>query len=206
MNIRLCIRKLLLLFSKGFKDRKDTRSIQTTSRTISESLSCGMENRWIKRKDTTKSVREQYYTQKRQTQWTTSVAQSMPNKVSLYRCDDDELLGLMSYRINEKGMAIEVVYVESAGHSNANLLRQTCGQKKYIGIAEALFAYAAMISVDAGFGGVLFFRAKTTELRTYYMKEFGSVPLGQYDPFRMIIWEDAADQLISEYRTVSENE
>lgn len=49
------------------------------------------------------------------------------------------------------------------------------------------------------------FRAKTTELRTYYMKAFGAVPLGQYDPFRMIIWEDAAYQLISEYRTVSEN-
>ena len=137
-------------------------------------------------------------TQKWQTQWTTSAAQSMPNKVALHRCDDDELLGLMSYRINEKGMAVEVIYVESAGHSNANLLKQTDGQKKYIGIAKAL--------LDAGFGGVLFFRAKTTELRTYYMKAFGAVPLGQYDPFRMIIWEDAAKQLISEYRTVSENE
>lgn len=145
-------------------------------------------------------------TQKWQTQWTTSAAQSMPNKVALHRCDDDELLGLMSYRINEKGIAVEVIYVESAGHSNANLLKQTDGQKKYIGIAKALFAYAAKISVDAGFDGVLFFRAKTTELRTYYMKAFGAVPLGQYDPFRMIIWEDVADQLISEYRTVSENE
>lgn len=144
-------------------------------------------------------------TQTWQTQWTSSAAQDMPNKVALHRCDDDELLGLMSYRIDERGMAVEVVYVESAGHSNANMLKQTGGQKKYIGIAKALFAYAAKISIDAGFGGVLFFRAKTTELRTYYMKAFGAVPLGQYDPFRMIIWEDAADQLISEYRTVSEN-
>ena len=145
-------------------------------------------------------------TQTWQTQWTSSAAQDMPNKVALHRCDDDELLGLMSYRIDERGMAVEVVYVESAGHSNANMLKQTGGQKKYIGIAKALFAYAAKISIDAGFGGVLFFRAKTTELRTYYMKAFGAVPLGQYDPFRMIIWEDAAEQLISEYRTVSENE
>ena len=144
-------------------------------------------------------------TQTWQTQWTSSAAQDMPNKVALHRCDDDELLGLMSYQINKKGMAVEVIYVESTGHSNANLLKQTGGQKKYIGIAKALFAYAAKISVDAGFGGVLFFRAKTTELRTYYMKAFGAVPLGQYDPFRMI-WEDAAEQLISEYRTVSENE
>ena len=95
-------------------------------------------------------------TQKWQSQWTTLAAQGMPNKVALHRCDDNELLGLMSYQINEKGMAVEVVYVESAGHSNANLLKQTGGQKKYIGIAKALFAYAAKISVDAGFGGVLF--------------------------------------------------
>ena len=63
-------------------------------------------------------------TQKWQTQWTSSAAQGMPNKVALHRCDDDELLGLMSYQINEKDMAVEVIYVESAGHSNANLLRR----------------------------------------------------------------------------------
>lgn len=51
----------------------------------------------------------------------------------------------------------------------------------------------------------MFFRAKTTELRSYYMKEFGAVPLGQYDPFRMIIWEDAAEQIVSEYKAVNEN-
>ena len=97
------------------------------------------------------------------------------------------------------------MYVESAGHSNANLLRQNNRPKKYYGIAKALFAYAIGVSVDAGFGGVLFFRAKTTELRSYYMKEFGAVPLGQYDPFRMIIWEDAAEQIVSEYKAVNEN-
>ena len=68
-------------------------------------------------------------TQKWQSQWTTLAAQGMPNKVALHRCDDNELLGLMSYQINEKGMAVEVVYVESAGHSNANLLRQS-GRKQ----------------------------------------------------------------------------
>ncbi|MFR1803020.1 MAG: hypothetical protein ACLSWS_13425 [Faecalispora jeddahensis] len=47
----------------------------------------------------------------------------MPNKVALHKCKDDELLGLMSYQINEKEMAVGVVYMESAGHSNANLLK-----------------------------------------------------------------------------------
>lgn len=140
-----------------------------------------------------------------QTRWNTPEISAMPNKVGLHRADDGELLGLMSYRLDERGMAVEVVYVESAGHSNANLLRQNNRPKKYYGIAKALFAYAIFVSLDAGFGGVLFFRAKTTELRSYYMKEFGAVPLGQYDPFRMIIWEDAAEQIVSEYKAVNEN-
>ena len=126
-----------------------------------------------------------------QTQWTSQAAQEMPNKVALRRRDNAELLGLMSYTLDEKGLAVEIIYLESAGHSNAN---------QYIGIAKALFAYAAAVSVEAGFGGVLFFKAKTTELREYYIREFGAMPLGSYDPFRLIIWEDAAEHIIAEYQ------
>ena len=135
-----------------------------------------------------------------QTQWTSRAAREMPNKVALRRRDDAELLGLMSYELDEKGLAVEIIYLESAGHSNANLLHTKGGQKKYIGIAKALFAYAAAVSVEAGFGGVLFFKAKTSELREYYIREFGAMPLGSYDPFRLIIWEDAAERIISEYQ------
>ena len=135
-----------------------------------------------------------------QTQWTSRAAREMPNKVALRRRDNAELLGLMSYEFDEKGLAVEVIYLESAGHSNANLLHTKGGQKKYIGIAKALFAYAASVSVEAGFGGVLFFKAKTSELREYYIREFGAMPLGSYDPFRLIIWEDAAERIISEYQ------
>lgn len=134
-----------------------------------------------------------------QTNWTSKAASDMPNKVALRRSDDNELLGLMSYDLNEKGLAVEIIYIESAGHSNANLLKETGGRKKYVGVAKALFAYAVKVSMDAGFGGVLYFRAKTSQLRDHYIKKFGAVPLGQYDPFRLIIWEDAAEEIISEY-------
>lgn len=135
-----------------------------------------------------------------QTQWTSQAVQERPNKVALRRRDNAELLGLMSYTLDEKGLAVEIIYLESAGHSNANLLRTRGGEKKYIGIAKALFAHAAAVSVEAGFGGVLFFKAKTTELREYYIREFGAMPLGSYDPFRLIIWEDAAEYIIAEYQ------
>ena len=71
----------------------------------------------------------------------------MPNKVALRRRDNAELLGLMSYEFDEKGLAVEVIYLESAGHSDAKLLHARRGQKKYIGIAKAFFAYAAAVSV-----------------------------------------------------------
>lgn len=105
----------------------------------------------------------------------------------------------MSYDLDECALAVEVIYLESAYLSNANLLRISGKQKRYIGIAKAMFAYAVQISIDAGFDGVLIFKAKTSELLRYYMDEFDARPVGAYDPFRLVIWEDAAAQLIEEY-------
>lgn len=134
-----------------------------------------------------------------QTRWTTKAVLHMPNKVALHRSDNGQLLGLMSYRLDQSGLAVEVIYLESAAHSNANLLHE--GQpKKYVGIAKALLAYAVYASIDAGFDGVIYFKAKTSRLREYYIQQFGAMPLGSYDPFRLIIWEDAAQDLIAEYQ------
>ena len=135
-----------------------------------------------------------------QTSWTTAFALGLSNKVALRRADDGELLGLMSYELDEKGLAVEAIYMESARHSNANLLHAEGGHKRYYGIAKAMFAYAVQVSLDAGFDGVLVFKAKTSELLDYYVWEFGARRATVYDPFRMIIWEDAAERIIAEFR------
>lgn len=134
-----------------------------------------------------------------QTRWTSRAALNMPNKVVLRRVDTGELLGLMAYAVDNRSLAVEIIYVESAGHSNANLLHETGGEKKYIGIAKALFAYAVSVSLESGFDGVLVFKAKTTELVEYYIREFGARHAGSYDPFRLVIWEDAAQELIKPF-------
>lgn len=138
-----------------------------------------------------------------QTSWTTAFALGLPNKVALRRTDNGELLGLMSYELDERGLAVEVIYMESARHSNANLLHAEGGYKRYYGIAKALFAYAVQVSLDAGFDGVLVFKAKTSELLEYYARAFGARRAAAYDPFRMIIWEDAAERIIAEFRRES---
>ena len=135
-------------------------------------------------------------TTKWQTKWTSKAAQDMPNKVALRRTDTNELLGLMAYTVDDAILAVEIIYVESADHSNANLLHEIDGEKKYIGIAKALFAYAVSISMESGYDGVLVFKAKTSELVEYYIREFGASHVGSYDPFRLVIWEDAARELI----------
>lgn len=109
-----------------------------------------------------------------QTNWETPFAVELPNKVALHRADDGELLGLMSYELDTAALAVEIIYVESARHSNANLLHAEGRRKRYVGIAKALFAYAIQVSFDHGFDGVLYFRAKTTELVEYYAQEFGA--------------------------------
>lgn len=134
-----------------------------------------------------------------QTQWTTAYASQLPNKVALHREDDDALLGLLSYEVDEGLLAVEVIYLESAPHSNANLLHATGDRKKYTGIAKALFAYAVQVSMESGFDGVLIFKAKTSELLDYYVREFGARQVAAYDPFRLVIWEDAASNLIAEF-------
>ena len=135
-----------------------------------------------------------------QTSWTTRAVQSMPNKVALKRADDGELLGLMSYKAEDSILAVEIIYIESAAHSNANLLHKTGTEKKYVDIVRALFAYAVSVSLEAGYGGVLVFKAKNDDLLEYYMKEFGAVQVGRYDPYRLVIWEDEAEEIISAYR------
>lgn len=136
-----------------------------------------------------------------QTAWTTPYAKQLPNKVALHRMDNDELLGLMSYELDEDGLAVEILYLENARHSNANLLYLEGGSKKYFGIAKALFAYAIQISLDEGFDGILIFKAKTSELLDYYMNNFGARQVASYDPFRLVIWEDAAATILSDFIT-----
>lgn len=75
----------------------------------------------------------------------------------------------MSYALDEKGLAVEIIYMESVRHSNANVLHAEGGHKRYYGIAKALFAYAVQVSLDAGFDGVLVFKAKTSKLLDYYV-------------------------------------
>lgn len=139
-------------------------------------------------------------TRNRQTCGETPFAAQLPNKVALCRSDNGELLGLMPYELEEKSLVAEIIYAESARHSNANLLHAEGGYKRYYEIAEALFAYAVQVSLNAEFDSALVFKAETSDLLDYYAGEFCARRAAAYDPFRMIIWEDAAEKIVAEFR------
>lgn len=77
------------------------------------------------------------------------------------------------------------------------------GYKRYYEIAKTLFVYAVQVSLDAGFDGILVFKAKTSDLLDYYAQAFGARWAAAYDPFWMIIWEDVAERIIAEFRRES---
>lgn len=62
-----------------------------------------------------------------------------------------------------------------------------------------MLAYAVQISLNAGYDGVLIFKAKTSEPLAYYTEAFGARQVASYDPFRLVIWEDAAADIIADY-------
>ena len=70
----------------------------------------------------------------------------------------------------------------------------------YSCLGKALFAYAVSISMENGYDGVLVFKAKTSELVEYYIRELGASHVGSYDPFRLVIWEDAAQELVDYFK------
>lgn len=72
-------------------------------------------------------------TQDWQTNWTSPFAVGLPNKVALCRTETNELLGLMSYELDQRGLAVEIIYLESVRHSNANLLHAEGGLRRCAG-------------------------------------------------------------------------
>ena len=66
-------------------------------------------------------------------------------------------------------------------------------------IGAALLAFGIQLSIDYGYGGAIYLKAKTTEIREHYIRDFGAIPFSRYDPFLLLIDGDAARELFSQY-------
>lgn len=59
--------------------------------------------------------------------------------------------------------------------------------------AAALVAFGVQLSVDAGYGGMMYLKAKTPEIRERYIRDFGAIPFSpQRAVFLLLIDGDAS--------------
>lgn len=103
------------------------------------------------------------------------------------------LVGLGAYRKVLEGVLVAVEYIESSPDSNPT---QT-NPHKFRGIGAALLAFGIQLSIDYGYGGAIYLKAKTSEPRERYIQDFGAIPFSRTDPFMLLIDGDTARNLFS---------
>lgn len=79
-----------------------------------------------------------------------------------------ELVALGAYRDMPQGFLVYVEYLENAPYSES---------------IAALVAFGVQLSVDAGYGGMMYLKAKTPEIRECYIRDFGAIPFSRREPF-----------------------
>lgn len=53
--------------------------------------------------------------------------------------------------------------------------------------------------MDFGYGGAIYLKAKTSEIREHYIRDFGAIPFSRTEPFLLLIDGDAAFALLSQF-------
>jgi hypothetical protein len=125
--------------------------------------------------------------------WRFDWAEPFRNGYDVYRLSvlgDYEIQGLVALKPEARSHAIKIDIVESAP---TNVGRGG----RYEGVGGHLFAIAAKISIERGFGGYTYFVAKST-LIEHYNKELGAVMINPRHRI-MAIEEKAAKTLIDRY-------
>lgn len=131
-----------------------------------------------------------------QTNWQSSFIQSDElEKYALVIEDSKELVGLGAYRDMPEGVLVYVEYIESAPNSNPTMTES----RAYLGIGAALLAFGIQLSIDYGYGGTIFLKAKTSDLCEHYIKNYGAIPFSRRDPFLLLIDGEASQALFSRY-------
>lgn len=131
-----------------------------------------------------------------QTDWRTDYIQNTElEKYALELDSTKELVGLAAYRNMPEGVLVYVEYMESAPTANPTL----SDERIYAGIGAALLAFGIQLSIDYGYGGAIYLKAKTTQLREHYMNIYGAIPFSRFDPYLLLIDGEAAKNLFGQY-------
>ena len=59
--------------------------------------------------------------------------------------------------------------------------------------------YGVQLSVDLGYGGTIYLKAKISEIREHYIRDFGAIPFSHRKPFLLLIDGEAARNLLFQF-------
>jgi hypothetical protein len=105
---------------------------------------------------------------------------------------NNTIQGLVAIEKQDRNTAYHLSLAESAPHNKGIM-------KQYEGVGGHLFAIAAQKSVESGFGGFIYFEAKSRELVRHYEDAFGAHLIGMPHEYSMVIDEESAQKLLQAY-------
>ncbi len=101
--------------------------------------------------------------------------------------------GLIALKPDEKYWGVHMFWGNSAPHNLGK-------NKKYIGVGGHLFAIAAKVSIDNGYGGFIFADAANKELFDMFIEKYGATPYSTVNrPYRFAFEEDALRRILETY-------
>lgn len=103
-----------------------------------------------------------------------------------------EIQGLVAVEDVAKNSAFHVSLAESAPWNKGD-------EKRFEGVGGHLFAIAAQKSLEAGYGGFIYFEAKNRDLVEHYREKFGAQLIRMRHKYSMIIDEESAQALLDAY-------
>ena len=114
--------------------------------------------------------------------------------------NSDTIEGLIALKPDEKYWGVHMFWGNSAPHNMGK-------NKKYIGVGGHLFAIAAKVSIDNGYGGFIFADAANKELFDMFIEKYGAAPYSTVNrPYRFAFEEDALHAILKTYNFEWEGE
>ena len=105
---------------------------------------------------------------------------------------DLRIQGLIAVKDEPENNALYIKIAESAPHNRGK-------NKEYLGTGGHLFAVAALISFEKGYGGFMYMDAKNKRLVDHYIEILNASFVGGIHPYRISVSEAAAKRLIEFY-------
>lgn len=103
-----------------------------------------------------------------------------------------------AYEAKEQWLSVLISYAESEPDSHPRLVAKRT-HRRYTEIGKVVIAYGVFLSLQKGFDGTVYFKAKTTELYQHYKKDFGALDLPS-EPYALIIFGEQGIRLLEDFK------